>query len=194
MEPEQDLTPAEAAEARPCLSNACDYSEANLAEAVRQRMKQTKKLQTWLLLGTIAALLVYSLVAWFLQRQSRNLIFAAISLLLLGLAGYVLFVLPGKAARNQAATIREKNGGLTFRSCFREEEIGFIRPDGEESSRIPYRALDKIVRSPKLLLLFTADKQMLLLDPDRFTNGTEADFWKLMNEKRPSAVPADRRA
>ena len=35
---------------------------------------------------------------------------------------------------------------------------------------------------------------MILLDAGRFEDGTEADFWKLMNEKRPGAVPKERKA
>lgn len=32
-----------------------------------------------------------------------------------------------------------------------------------------------------------------MLDPERFEKGTEADFWRLMNEKCPRAVPKAKR-
>ena len=192
MEPEETGIPGREEEAH--LSNACDYNEAHLAEAVRQQMQQTRRLQNLLLGATLTVLLVYSLILWFRLRQTRYLIFGGAALLVGLLLLYMVFLLPGKSAKAQVEKIRQKNGGIRFRTVFRPEGIGFLAPSGQETTTVSYRTVDKVVTGRDLILLFTAEKQMLLLDPGRFENGTEADFWKLMNEYCPSAVPKTHKA
>lgn len=176
------------------LSNACEYNEAHLAEAVRQQMRQTRRLQNLLLGATLAVLLAYSVIVWFRTHQTRYLVFGGVALILGLFLVYMIFVLPGKSAKAQVEKIRQKTGGISFRTVFRAEEIGFINPTGKETTQVSYLTVHKAVAAKDLILLFTSDKQMILLDAGRFENGTEADFWKLMNEKRPGAVPKERKA
>ena len=42
-----------------------------------------------------------------------------------------------------------------------------------------------------LILLSSQAKLIYTLDPARFENGTETDFWRLMSEKCPNAVPKE---
>lgn len=176
------------------LSNACEYNEAHLAEAVRQQMRQTRRVQNLLLAATLVVLLVFSVISWFRLHETRYLIFGGVAVIMGLFLLYMLFVLPGKSAKTQVEKIRQKTGGISFRTVFRESGIGFINPTGNETTQVSYRTVEKAVPSKDLILLFTADRQMILLDAGRFEDGTEADFWKLMNEKRPGAVPKERKA
>ena len=175
------------------LTNSCDYNEAHLAEAVRQQMLQLRRVQNLLLGATLLVLLVYSVILWFKLHQTHYLIFGGAALIMLGFLAYMIFLLPGKSAKAQVEKIRQKKGGVGFRTVFRPEGIGFVDPSGQETTKVSYHSLDKIVSAKDLIILFTAEKQMILLDSGRFENGAEADFWKLMNEKCPNAVPKDRR-
>ena len=176
------------------LSNACEYNEAHLAEAGRQQMRQTRRVQNLLLAATLVVLLVFSVISWFRLHETRYLIFGGVAVIMGLFLLYMLFVLPGKSAKTQVEKIRQKTGGISFRTVFRESGIGFINPTGNETTQVSYRTVEKAVPSKDLILLFTADRQMILLDAGRFEDGTEADFWKLMNEKRPGAVPKERKA
>lgn len=176
------------------LRNACDYNEPHLSEAVRQQMLQLRRVQNLLLGATLLILLVYSVILWFRLHQTRYLIFGGAALIMGLFLVYMFFLLPGKSARAQVEKIRQKKGGVCFRTVFRPEEIGFIDPTGQETTKVSYQTVDKIVPAKDLILLFTVEKQMVLLDRNRFENGSEADFWRLMNEKRPSAIPKEHKA
>lgn len=56
-----------------------------------------------------------------------------------------------------------------------------------------YEDVVEIFRGKTTAALVTKDGRAFNLDPSRFENGTEADFWKLMNEKCPDAVPKNYR-
>ncbi|MBR3077525.1 MAG: YcxB family protein [Oscillospiraceae bacterium] len=68
-----------------------------------------------------------------------------------------------------------------------------VSPGGTEDAQVPYAEFSRIRQTPGLILLFTDEKKMILLDPERFEKETEADFWRLMNEKCPRAVPKAKR-
>ncbi len=111
-----------------------------------------------------------------------------------GLLLYTNYSLPRRTAKLQAARIREKNGGLEFRILFRPEEIAMVSPGGTEDAQVPYAEFSRIRQTPGLILLFTDEKKMILLDPARFEGGTEADFRRLMEEKCPRALPREKNA
>lgn len=58
-----------------------------------------------------------------------------------------------------------------------------------EPASFPYDQVAGIQRSGDELQMLLKNNVCYILDPDRFENGAEADFWKLMNEKCPNAVP-----
>ena len=59
--------------------------------------------------------------------------------------------------------------------------------------RLSYQNIGKILEDEPLILLKTRARQFYSLDRSRFGNGTEADFWRLMTEKCPNAVPKKHR-
>ena len=54
---------------------------------------------------------------------------------------------------------------------------------------LSYDQIGSILRSGAEFQLHLRNNMYYILDPVRFENGTEADFWRLMNEKCPNAVP-----
>lgn len=56
-------------------------------------------------------------------------------------------------------------------------------------TQLAYGSVKKLVLCDSLILLISEAKLIYTLDRTRFENGTEADFWRLMNEKCPDAVP-----
>ena len=67
---------------------------------------------------------------------------------------------------------------LTFRSTVHPNE-----------TRLAYTGVKKLLLCGDLILLISQAKLIYTLDRSRFENGTETDFWRLMNEKCPNAVP-----
>ena len=72
---------------------------------------------------------------------------------------------------------------------FTQEEILDAPDVSDDVKHISYSVVKRAVPYQRLILVFTQAKQFFTLDRTRFENGTEADFWRLMNEKCPNAVP-----
>lgn len=63
----------------------------------------------------------------------------------------------------------------------------------EPSSRTQYAQIRRILEARGVIVLQTQARQFVILDAGRFEKGTEADFWKLMQEVCPTALPKSRR-
>ena len=72
---------------------------------------------------------------------------------------------------------------------FGPSEIGKENSFTREPAAFPYEQVVSIQRSRDGLQMLLRNNVIYILDPDRFEHGTEADFWRLMNEKSPKAVP-----
>lgn len=177
----------------PILCNRCEYSEEHLTEALRAQTQELQKKKNLILAIAIGLLLAFSVYTWLSTGEQKYVLYALICAGMYGLLLYTNYSLPRRTAKLQAARIREKNGGLEFRILFRPEEIAMVSPGGTEDAQVPYAEFSRIRQTPGLILLFTDEKKMILLDPERFEKGTEADFWRLMNEKCPRAVPKAKR-
>ena len=171
------------------LSNTCEYNEAHLTEALRVQSKEVQGRKNLFLYLAIGLLLAYSLYGWLGLGDGQYLIFCLLCLLMVGILAYLNLGLPRRTAKLQVLRIREKNGGLVFQSQFRPEGVAMLSPSGAENSLLPYSAFSKLVRTEHLLLLFTQDKQMILMDPARFDGGSEEDLFRLLEEKCPGVLP-----
>ncbi len=167
------------------LTNRCEYNEAHLTEANRIQLGVQNRKKNLIFAGLIGALLLYSLYSWLIARQTNSAFYVLICLLMMVMLVVDTRIRPGRNARLQIPRIQEKNGGLCFESQFREEALVMLNPSGEESSVIPYERLSRAVVSQNLILLFTPERHMILLDRQGFSGGTEADFWRLLEEKQP---------
>ena len=175
------------------LTNTCEYDVAHLTEAVRAQFRESQRTKN-LVLGILAVgMLIFSLCGLLIRGDDKYRFSVLLSAVMIVLLVYTNLALPGKAAKSQAARIREANGGSRFHFAFREEGLVLVPPSGEESAPIPCGSFSKLMQTQNLILIFTEEKKMLLLDRARFQHGTEADFWKLMGEKCPAALPKKRR-
>ncbi len=184
----------ENAEQTVLLTNRCDYDETHLTAALGEQLRGQRKKQNTVLAICIALLLAYCIVAWFKFHDSLYLVLSAASLVFAAALVYLIRFMPARLAKKQAARLRETSDGLSYTALFRPDGIGFCGPNGQERVAVPYSVLSRIAEPTGLILLITVQKQLILLDPKRFEDGTEADFWRLMNEKCRDALPADRRA
>lgn len=169
------------------LINVCAYDAAHLAEALGYQMRTARKMRNLLLCAAALIILVYSLWIWFIVGESKYWATAALSLVMLGMLAFTNFAAPRLTAKNQAAKLREANGGSDFRFEFREENLQITLPSGEEDP-VAYDSLTRAVRTKSLVLVFTKAQTMLILDRAGFQNGTEEDFWTRLKEKCPSVL------
>lgn len=171
------------------LTNICEYSEAHLTEAMTQQMKRLQGKKNYFLYGAIGLLLVYSLFMWIIRKEQNYLFYGLLALAMAGVMYFNNRSLPRRTARLQVARIREKGSGLEFRFCFEEEAVTIQPLYGGDATPVPYRSISSMVRTEHLILLFTEERQMLLLDPDRFDGGTETEFLNLAQQRFPRALP-----
>ena len=174
---------------KPYLTNTCEYNEANLTEALEAQIRETQRLRNWILGVFSGGVLLYSAYRMLIRGEAKYQLPTLLCVLMVCLLVYTNIGMPRRAAKAQVARIREANGGLCFRFEFREEELLLWPPRSEESAPIGYAVLGKLLQTKRLDLIFTNDKRMLVLDRAGFKHGIEADFWKLMNEACPAAVP-----
>ena len=175
---------------KPYLTNSCEYNEANLTEALEAQVRETQRLRNWILGLFSGGVLLWSLYRMLIRGDAKYQLPTLLCALMICLLVYTNLGMPRRAAKAQVVRIREANDGrLRFRFEFREEELLLRTPKDEESAAIALAGLKKLIQTKRLDLIFTNDKRMLLLDRSGFKNGSETDFWKLMNEKCPAAVP-----
>ena len=92
-----------------------------------------------------------------------------------------------RAVRRLQETKKRDTYSVVLRFC--EEEFTAESDMGGAAQHLPYSEIRKLTRGRELIVLRTLTPMVHTLDPAGFENGTEADFWKLMNEKCPQAVP-----
>lgn len=88
---------------------------------------------------------------------------------------------------------RYRTDSVEVTSTFTEEGVVYRFSTESDPPARPYSEFRGVIEYKNFLLLKTAARMILILDRNRFESGTEADFWKLMNEKAPKAVPKRRR-
>ena len=169
------------------LTNLCDYNAAHLGEALGYQMRTGRKTRNLLLSAAAVIILLYSLWVWLIVGESKYWVTAALSLVMMGMLAFTNFAAPRATAKNQAAKIREVNGGSDFRFEFREEDLLMTLPSGEEDA-VAYDSLTRAVGLKTLILIFTNAQTMLILDRAGFQNGTEEDFWTQLVENCPSIL------
>ena len=175
------------------LSNVCEYNEAILTEALTAQFRETQRRKNLIFYVLVSLLLVFCLVNWFISKDSYYLLLSAFCLLLYGMLVFNSRILPRRTAKLQIPRIQEKNGGLQFQTRFLEDGAAVLNPMGEESARVPYGQLAKLVETEQLILLFNRDKQMIILDRSGFRGGDEAAFRQLLKERCPVLLPLERK-
>ena len=168
----------------PVLTNRCRMDKTTLQKAYTW----TARSQRRILLACSAALL---LLAIFLLSR-RGLEHLTLILFAAPVAyGILAFTMPARFTKLQLRRMEEsfQADHLDTTVEFHPEEIVNKREGSDNTTQLRYTAIKTVAVLSGLILLWTQGKQFVLLDPARFENGTEADFWRLMNEKCPNAVP-----
>lgn len=105
------------------------------------------------------------------------------------------FLLPLLAGRKQLLRLEEDYHSDCLETTleFYPDEIrGSVSGSGYVT-HVRYDSLRAVPKTGGLILLWSKAQLFSIVDPARFENGTEADFWRLMNEKCPKAVPRAKR-
>lgn len=171
------------------LSNRCIMDEPTLRRTYR-RIFRRNLLLFYLGAGLMAFFgLLLIVLTGDLSPFSGFLLIAAALYLFLGLRQ------PGKQARRQIQRYEESGSGSSPEVAvwFDSEEISAHRAGMEELTHISYDRMNAIYPDKDHIVLWTEAKQFIVLDCACFEHGTEADFWRLMKEKCPHALPKARR-
>ena len=106
------------------------------------------------------------------------------------------FTSVNKAVKRSIQRLEETRqvSGFDNAYYFMETEILDAPDISADMTHVSYSVVKRLVPIQHLILVYTQAKQFFILDRTRFENGTEADFWKLMSEKCPRAVPKKYRA
>ena len=174
-----------------CLKNRYRYEEDSLAEAMRAYSLSGFSLVLHGALLLFYLLLIGYLIWLYALGVRSSTLFWEFCLMTLAIAAMLLsrFVIaPRQSARLQLRRQQELFGQGTMEplTIFTEAEIlGENKPLSNDLGHLQYSSLKRVRVTKRLILLITATRQFLILDRARFENGTEADLWKLLHEKRP---------
>ena len=176
----------------PVLTNRCRVDEAKMRASARLSTRTQRYLDfIFAALASIAG--IYNLVRLVCDGTLRySAVIGTVALFGLG----IFLAWDGFTAADRAVRLsleRRKQQGipedlevtLRFGPSEMEKENSFTR----QPVALPYDQIAGIQRSKEGFQMLLKNNVFYILDPDRFENGTEADFWRLMNEKCPKAVP-----
>jgi hypothetical protein len=179
-----------------CLLNRCRVDEAKMRASARFTTRTQRYLD--LLIAALVLIAGFYNVLRLLKTESSGFSTIIGTVVLFGLGIFLLrdaFTAADRAVRlslerrRQQGTPEDLEITLRFGPSEIEKENSFTRkPDS-----FPYDQIVSILRSGDAFQMLVKTNVVYILDPDRFEHGTEADFWRLMNEKCPKAVPKKRR-
>lgn len=181
----------------PALTNRFRLNEANLRASAREQLR-TVILLNYVFAAVMLGLAVYMAVLCFRAKPlDQRLLFRV--LVSLGVAGFLVYqskTVEKRSVRRVMQNIENQIGSresdLVLRfgpDCFFTENSAVTG-----QTRRDYGDVIRVARSKDWIFLQLSGAGSFVLDPARFENGAEADFWKLMNEKCPRAVPKQYRS
>ena len=175
----------------PILTNHALVDEA----AVKKSMTRICRLRVCVLL--LDALLMLGMALYFTIRgvfSSHRITISVQTVLLYALAVVCVWLgvnLPRRFTRLAMRRMEEQYQAASYEAdyAFFADSLTFRSTVHPNETRLAYANVKKLLICDDLILLLSQAKLIYTLDRTRFENGTEADFWRLMNEKCPSAVP-----
>ena len=181
----------------PVLTNRCRVDEAKMRASARLTTR-TQRALDFIFAALAIAAGVYNVLR-LLKTESTGFPKVLGTAVLFGLG--IFLIRDGITVADRAVRLsleRRRQQGIpedleiTLRFCPSEieKENSFTR----QPASFPYDQIGSIQRSGDGLQMLLKSNVIYILDPARFENGTEADFWKLMNEKCPKAVPRAKRS
>ncbi len=113
--------------------------------------------------------------------------------LLIGGAAYLILGLrqPKKQAKLQILRYEQSGSGSSpeVTVWFDPEELTGRRSGSDTVTNISYDSIKAVLPGQNHIVLWTEEKQFIVLDCARFVNGNEDDFWLLMNQRCRHALP-----
>ena len=175
-----------------CLTNRCRVDEAKMRASARFSTR-TQRCLDFIFAALVIAGGIYNVLG-LVKDGSPGFSKVIGTAALLGIG--IFLVRDGLTVADRAVRLsleRRRQQGIpddleiTFRfgPSEMEKENSFTREPGP----ISYDQVVSIRRSKDGLQMLLRNNVIYILDPDRFENGTEADFWRLMSEKCAQAVP-----
>ncbi len=180
-----------------CLINRCRVDEAKMRASARLTTRTQRRLDYLFAALAILAGIYNVLRCVKAGSPGYSMIIGTVALFGLG----IFLVRDGFTAADRSVRLsleRRRQQGvpddleitLRFRPSEIEKENSFTR----QPASFPYDQVERIQRSGDVLQMLLKNNVIYILAPGRFENGTEADFWALMREKCPKAVPKKHRS
>ena len=131
--------------------------------------------------------------------SAPRVILPILTVLLYALGGLFVWIalsLPHRFTRLTIRRLTEQYQAASYEAdyAFFADFFTFRSTVHPNVTQLAYSSVKKLMPSDDLILLSSRAKLIYTLDPARFENGTETDFWRLMSEKCPNAVPEKYRA
>ena len=177
----------------PILINRCRYEDRTFRSCSR-RLLRPRLVLLWLLNAIVIGYPIYVLIRYYpvLPQLPPYLFVVQILMLLMGLFGiFRTLRLVDSGVKLQLRRVQEQ-----YQVSFYDETAAFLDKEitTESSVRsdqyhLAYDSIWRIYRCRETIAVMSKARITTILDPARFENGTETDFWKLMTEKCPKAVP-----
>ena len=172
----------------PNLKNSCHVNRRVLRKAYVQALRPRTLLMLAICLLSLALWVVYLVVVPAAERELWVTLALPCFVILYAL---LALLTPDQNVRVMMKRLQESRQIKEFESklIFTPEEITICFDYSQDQIHLPYKEVRKVLVTKDLLLLKTKARQHYLMDPQRFENGTEADFWTCMNQRCPKAVP-----
>lgn len=173
-----------------CLQNHYFMDKSHLEEGLRVTMRRTPLSIFLYVLYAAVILFTVDRIVFLLNLgvpvRSIAALFVCLAVLVLMLM-FRLFFMAKLSARAQMRRKEELLNTDRFEVCasFTPEVLEISASVNSEHLSVGYDKLKRVFRTKRLIVLMTKQRQLFLLDRQGFVNGTEADFWKLIAEKRP---------
>ena len=174
------------------LTTHTRFDEANLSTADRRVFRKVRI--AYIVMGILCfgTAILQTIQDYRLFPDNSGLLTRV--LVLYGLGAFMLWYALTMVKRSVTRALdrsEEKWHVRGFDTTIRFTDTEFIDKDcvSADENRYDYAIVRRLVPYKHLILLHTKARQFLMLDRTRFENGTEDDFWRLMNEKCPKAVP-----
>ena len=165
-------------------------------EGVKEALTAFLRTPSWILVRVL--FIVMAGVGIFMLIRGMNIgndmptILSGAVVLVFSIAMYVhrFLMYPAKAAEKIVKKKQEqlKASELITEYRFYDESIVSLM-NGEENAEVTYDNIRRLYRSRNYIILSTFSRKMLLLSPDGFDHGDEADLMMLAEVKFPKALP-----
>ena len=180
----------------PVLISRFPMNEDNLREVAKDELR-IPILLNYIFAAAMLVVAVYTAIRCINAPalELRLLFRPVFSLVITGLLVYQALTVEKRSVERAMRRLEEEIGSrdsvviLSFYpDCYYSENSNL-----SGRTRREYSDVTRLTRSKSRIYLTMQGTRGYTIDPDRFENGTEADFWKLMNEKCPGAVPKKHR-